>query len=244
MSFVLFGTVSQCCDATSILDGIISFKVNIVCTSAAALFASFLFGPDPVADCCPTVTCGNKCYVQLTLFWNVQKICSTRDFSAGYLHHKFSPTRHPSFGHQAVHRLLFFSRLCYKRNQDLCTMRIYAEVAEYWRRVWSSKVIKVIKINSVESLRTCWICMRRLMGLMLWPPSPPCSPFFTSTCCRERSTWEFAFTKKNLYKKQSLELLTLPQVTTRLHPTRYIWFTSLLHRDVNPSFFDFFAWHH
>ena len=29
MSFVLFGTVSQCCDATSILDGIISCNVGV-----------------------------------------------------------------------------------------------------------------------------------------------------------------------------------------------------------------------
>ena len=79
---------------------------------------------------------------------------------------------------------------------------------------------KVIKRNSVESLRTCWICIRRLMGLMLWPPSPPCSPFFTSTCYRKRSTWESAFPKNISVQKQSLELLTLPQVTTRLHLTR------------------------
>ena len=31
MSFVLFGTVSQCCDATSILDGIIWLRAGTRC---------------------------------------------------------------------------------------------------------------------------------------------------------------------------------------------------------------------
>ena len=30
MSFVLFGTVSQCCDATSILDGIIEVTLDVL----------------------------------------------------------------------------------------------------------------------------------------------------------------------------------------------------------------------
>ena len=81
------------------------------------------------------------------------------------LHHKFSPSRHPSFCHKAVHGLFLFP----------CLWFVHILIVE----------------NVMMATLTCWIWMRRLIGLILCPPSPPCSPFFTSTCCTKN--WGYLF---------------------------------------------------
>ena len=59
--------------------------------------------------------------------------------------------------------------------------------------------------NVMMATLTCWIWMRRLIGLILCPPSPPCSPFFTSTCCTKKS--EVILSSTAWWFKLSRELL-------------------------------------
>ena len=95
------------------------------------------------------------------------------------LHYKFSPSRHPSFCHKAVHGLFLFP----------CLLFDHISIVE----------------NVMMATLTCWIWMRRLIGLILCPPSPPCSPFFTSTCCTKKS--EVILSSTAWWFKLSRELL-------------------------------------